>query len=122
MNDPTSAPKSDPKSKDWIREKIVISSVTALIAVLGLYIFGSVAWTVFTSGGYFITLTQQYPILVLGLLIAIPCAFLVVYLYRSSDEKVSLKMPGFDITGPSCEVILWCVTFITICVSMRLLK
>ena len=92
----------------------------ALLAVLGIAFFLVALWV----NRYDPLLTEitiaNFPA-ILGLPLAAITAFIVVAVFRQSENPIEFEALGFKLKGAAGEIVLWIACFITIVVGIRLL-
>jgi hypothetical protein len=58
---------------------------------------------------------------IIGLPVAALAAFVVVVFFRQSEQPMTIKLPGIEMTGSSGEVLLWLAVFAVITSFIHLL-
>jgi|SRR5690242_18611980 len=58
---------------------------------------------------------------IIGMPIAALAAFVVLVFFRQSETPMTVKLPGFELSGSSGEVLLWLVVFCSITFTIHTL-
>ena len=99
--------------------------VLLLCAILAFIVLLTV-WIVFLhphiTGAQYAKLAIDHVQAFIGLPMAAICSLILVAMLRQrSGEGLQFKALGVEITGPSGEVVLWNLTYLTIALTLKLL-
>lgn len=97
-------------------QKTVLLSILAIAVLLGLWVF-----LVGLSKQETAKFVLAHFVALVGLPMASIASFvLVAFLKQRSGEGISFKGFGFEFQGPSGEIVLWILCFISIVISIKL--
>lgn len=111
---PPPSNESQPSKNRWV----VVLTVMGVIAFSAIIVL----WVIFvdlTKQQYTDLILKHFPALVGLPMAAIASFFLVTFLRQRSGEGIKFKGLGFEFNGPSGEVILWILCFVTITVAIK---